>query len=354
MLKSGNKPPENRIHLFDPVALINDSYGGYKGSNYAVRPRRPTTKSYDDSFADTNNPAGVRSYDNSFTDTNSTVGVISYNDSYTDTKTIGGGLRSYDIGFSTENSTKDSTNGGGLRLRVQTTEEDESDISTPRLWKPSSPTSPNHHNYHTMSPSSRTQAIAKGRRELMEMVRDLPESFYELSLKDIVENKPELEAQKEIKINLPEEKRTPVKETTKQKRSTSKKVKKSESKKKMVRSRSVDNGRFLLKTSVFPVFLGSKKSKKNMGGSSSFKIAPMPKPQVTATGSMKGVEKDWWRRRSCISSESDQSNGLSSSISASSGSSSSSSRSSSINGRRSKRFLPSCCFFNGRRIRGRT
>ena len=172
----------------------------------------------------------------------------------------------------------------------------------------------------------------------MEMVRDLPETFYELSLKDIVERKADMEDQKEI--DPPEEKK-PVREATrheekKDNKTSTEKGKKSE-KKKMSRTRSVDNGKFLLKTSVFPILLGSKKSKKNLGASGSFKIAPVPKPQPTLTRSMKGPEKEWWRRRSCISSESDESNGLSRS-STSSGSSRSSSRSNS-NGSNARYFL---------------
>lgn len=47
--------------------------------------------------------------------------------------------------------------------------------------------SPNH--YRSLSPASRTQAIARGQRELMEMVKNMPEACYELSLKDLVEHK---------------------------------------------------------------------------------------------------------------------------------------------------------------------
>lgn len=36
-------------------------------------------------------------------------------------------------------------------------------------------------------PLSRREAIARGREQLMEMVKDWPENFYELTLKDIVE-----------------------------------------------------------------------------------------------------------------------------------------------------------------------
>lgn len=412
MLDSGTKAPENRIHLFDPVGLINDSYGSYRSSSYAVRPRRPT-KSYDSfTAAETSTPGGLRHYDSFTESSTNTTGALRSDDSLTDSNN--GGLRSYDhspkdtnggVLRSYDHGPKD-TNGGALELRFGV-DSDESDASTPRLWKPTSapnpnsvspsplrptsptagssplhptspksvtssplhpaspkpvgspvnpPVNPTHHQYQTMSPSTRTQVIAKGRKELMEMVRELPESFYELSLKDIVEQKPVMEKQKEI--DLPAEQKL-VKETAKEKaakkqktKNSGKKVKKSDSKKKMVRSRSVDSGGFLLRTSVFPSFL-SKKRKKSLSAASSFKIAPASKPQPAQTRHMKGTEKDWWKRKSCISSESEESHGLSSN-SGSSSSSGSSSRSNSSNGRRSNKFLRSFCFFNGRRIRGKT
>ncbi|KAI4388107.1 hypothetical protein MLD38_000468 [Melastoma candidum] len=61
-----------------------------------------------------------------------------------------------------------------------------SGASTPPLW----PTSPSADAYLTLSPASRTQAILRGQRELMELVRNLPESSYELSLKDLVDLPP--------------------------------------------------------------------------------------------------------------------------------------------------------------------
>ncbi|XP_021718151.1 uncharacterized protein LOC110685906 [Chenopodium quinoa] len=440
MIDSGTKHPENRIHLYDPVGLLHEGYGAFRPSSHGVRPRRQTV-SYDN-FVETtnsNSPSGIGSYD-SFTDANSTGGLRSYDSFEVDSL----GLRSYNESFNLEatddrvNSYDSSTNttaadhqdrnDGGLRFITvnNVVEDDKSDDSTPRLWRPSSPKSPkslrsplhhtttatsanssslypssppksssavnspplnpsspksvkfaplnptsvksavnsppnptslNQQQYQMMSPSSRTQAIAKGRKELMDMVRDLPESYYELSLRDIVDQKPELQMQKEKEkeIQIPEEKKpnketTKAKETKKQKKSSSKKVKKSESKKKMVRSRSVDNGKFLLKTSVFPI-LGTRKSKKNLTAASSFKVAPMPKADSSSAGPGKVGEKDWWKRKSCISSESENSNGLNS-HSISSRSSSSSSRSNSSNGRRSNRFLLSCCIFNGRRIGG--
>uniref|UniRef100_A0A803LHL2 Uncharacterized protein n=1 Tax=Chenopodium quinoa TaxID=63459 RepID=A0A803LHL2_CHEQI len=393
MIDSGTKHPENRIHLYDPVGLLHEGYGAFRPSSHAVRPRRQTV-SYDN-FVETtnsNSPSGIGSYD-SFTDANSTGGLRSYDSFEVDSL----GLRSYNESFNLEatdgriNSFDSSTNtttaadqqdrnDGGLRFITvkNVVEDDQSDDSTPRLWRPSSPKSPkslrsplhqtttatsanssslypssppksssavnspplnpsspksvkfapmnptsvksavnspppnptslNQQQYQMMSPSSRTQAIAKGRKELMDMVRDLPESFYELSLRDIVDQKPELQTQKEKEkeIEIPEEKKpnketTKAKETKKQKKSSSKKVKKSESKKKMVRSRSVDNGKFLLKTSVFPI-LGTRKSKKNLSAASSFKVAPMPKGDSSSAGPGKVGEKDWWKRKSCISS----------------------------------------------------
>lgn len=411
MHDSGAKLPENRIHLYDPVGLINDSYGSFKPSSYTVKPRRQTV-SYDNFVETTNNNSlGLISYD-SFTDANSTGGLRSYDSfevdslnlrSFKENETNDGRINSYD----SLNTTIDDRNDGGLRFIVVDTvvEDDQSDSSTPRLWRPSSPTSPkslrsavhhstspksvvnsppplhptspkssvkssisqptspksvvnslpavhptspksvnfsplnptslNQHQYQNMSPSSRTQAIAKGRRELMDMVRDLPETFYELSLRDIVDQKTvDTEMQKEV--DIPEEKKmikdnTKLPKETKKQKKSSKKVKKSESKKKMVRSRSVDNGKFLLKTSVFPI-LGSRKSKKSLTVASSFKVAPMPKTEPTSNGHVKVGEKDWWRRKSCISSESDNSNALDN-HSTSSSSSSNSSRSNSSNGR---------------------
>ncbi|XP_074270391.1 uncharacterized protein LOC141594092 isoform X2 [Silene latifolia] len=435
MLDSSTKPPENRIHLFDPVGLINDGYGGtYRSSNYAVKPRRPT-KSYGN-FEEVATNGGLKSYDSFNTDENG-VGALRSYDSYTDPNVPG--LRSYDS-FSMEtnnnggnntrsydhNNNNDDTNGLELRFGVHDNNnngemDEDYDVSTPRLWKPSSPTSPNkslnsssyfqnnnsfnstnstnnsgnsspfhprnskslnssplhpsilkptnsnnnnnnnnnnnssviavnsmslnpsspRHNYpQNLSPSSRTQAIAKGRRELMDMVRDLPESFYELSLKDIVDKKTEYGVQKGvgIGIDISEEKKggkdngiKPM-ETNKTMKKKSKKVKKSESKKKMVvvRGKNVDRGRFLLRTSVFPIFSRSKKNKKRLVNGNSFKVAPMSKPNPSSNGSMKVVEKDWWGRKSTI--ESDDGNGVSNK-SESSESSSISSRSSSSNGR---------------------
>ncbi|GMH17145.1 hypothetical protein Nepgr_018986 [Nepenthes gracilis] len=67
-------------------------------------------------------------------------------------------------------------------------------------------------------------------------------------------------------------------------------MKKSETKGWMTGSGSIDNGGFLLKTSVFPISLGSKKTKSGLVTPASFKIPQQPTP--TPTSSTKGA-RDW-------------------------------------------------------------
>ncbi|KAL6525021.1 hypothetical protein OROMI_030614 [Orobanche minor] len=68
--------------------------------------------------------------------------------------------------------------------------------NSPPMWKNISPGPSHplldHHQQRTSSPDCRAQAIARGQWELMEMVRNMPESSYELSLKDLVENYQEI------------------------------------------------------------------------------------------------------------------------------------------------------------------
>ncbi|XP_039023172.1 rho GTPase-activating protein gacU-like isoform X2 [Hibiscus syriacus] len=175
---------------------------------------------------------------------------------------------------------------------------DESGVSSPPLWK----TSPQHEkttDYRCLSPSSRAQAIARGQRELMEMVSKMPESCYELTLKDLVEHQ-----QQQAVVDEPKE------ESFAGGRSSSYKSERQNSQKQQFnRSGSLDNGGFLLKM-VFPVSLGSKK-KKNINNNNKKKndcntnnnSKVSPKPTV-ADASSKTSEKDWWKKRS-ESSESD-------------------------------------------------
>ncbi|KAL2339710.1 hypothetical protein Fmac_007650 [Flemingia macrophylla] len=193
-------------------------------------------------------------------------------------------------------------------------EVEDSGICSPRMWATSPPQRRSH--YRSLSPTSRTQAIVRGQRELMEMVKNMPESNYELSLKDLVEHH-------RIEANKVEES-TKVVDRTK----TLPHVK---------RKGNIDRGGFYLKM-VLPFSFGSKdnnrvkkkkkkKKKNDSNGNSSSRVTPRPSDGSAKGGA--GVDKEWWKKShvpcresdsgaSSINSESDQSSRSSSSNSSSS------------------------------------
>ncbi|XP_065848167.1 uncharacterized protein [Euphorbia lathyris] len=183
---------------------------------------------------------------------------------------------------STYNRYRSSGEFGG-ETKLISDDDDDSGICSPPLWKT----------------SSRAEAIAKGQKELMEMVSKMPEGCYELSLRDIVE---------QTVVD-------PVKEVKDQK--NNKKVQ-------MSRSGSIDNhhnGGFLLKM-VFPISLGSTKKKKtktknissksnsnsNSGMNMSGRVSPRP---LLVDGSTTTTADEWWKNRFSEAEES-ESGGLSS------------------------------------------
>lgn len=83
-----------------------------------------------------------------------------------------------------------------LESQDETCVEERFGVYSPPLWRTicsrttkheSSPLLPHNHHYSNLSPTSRRRVITEGRRELMEMIQNMPESCYELSLKDIVD-----------------------------------------------------------------------------------------------------------------------------------------------------------------------
>ncbi|XP_040999144.1 uncharacterized protein LOC121244957 [Juglans microcarpa x Juglans regia] len=197
-----------------------------------------------------------------------------------------------------------SWNGMEVRSAPSTkaVDDDESDVCPPPLRKTSPPRSPQRRakHYRSLSPGSRTEVIARGQEELMEMVRNMPESCYELTLKDIVElEQPLVEA--------------PVRETMSEEKNSSNEVLyKRESSKKMSENRALarrgsgamDRGGLYLKMG-FPLYLGSKKNnKKNNQSVTNTSAKVSPKPPVP-DGSAKGVDKEWWKKRITASAESE-------------------------------------------------
>ncbi|PPS12181.1 hypothetical protein GOBAR_AA08465 [Gossypium barbadense] len=135
-----------------------------------------------------------------------------------------------------------------------------------------------------ISPTRRRQMIEEGRKELMEMIRNMPESSYELSLKDLVDKQNSSETVKE-KVVL-EEKGFRLETEIRTKKRTAKAKAKTGS---LSRTASMETDRLLLKM-FFPSHLSFKK--KSMAENSS-KVSPSP----SCEGSEMPVDKQWWIKR---------------------------------------------------------
>ncbi|KAA8538345.1 hypothetical protein F0562_027832 [Nyssa sinensis] len=258
------------------------------------------------------------------------------NDSYDSRRTMNYGAKARKIAQNYENYR--DFNGGGVQFRPDHME-DESGVCSPPLWK-TSPLQLQHtqNNYRYLSPTARAQAIARGQWELMEMVKNMPESSYELSLRDLVDQT-KVGAQEEC---LVEEKKFVSESVSQRLKVMREDSKKNEKKVKMMRSGSIDNRGLFLKM-VFPISLGSKK-KKNSATNNFAKVSPKPE---ASEKSSKGVDKDWWKKRFSTSFDSENS-GTSSNNSGSTGSSGSSGSNScrrNSSGRKRSDFFPGCCSF---------
>ncbi|KAK4393757.1 hypothetical protein Sango_1846500 [Sesamum angolense] len=108
--------------------------------------------------------------------------------------------------------------------------EDQEGAYSPPLWtrtpvdcrSETSSLLPRRHEHSFLSPASRLRAIVDGRRELMEMIQDLPESSYELTLKDIVDDQQNMEEVQEKEVIVEEKK---VKHKTESRPQNSRKTK---------------------------------------------------------------------------------------------------------------------------------
>nr|XP_010930666.1 uncharacterized protein LOC105051766 [Elaeis guineensis] len=216
---------------------------------------------------------------------------------------------------------------------------DDSDAASPPLWKNSgSPmarsaeSSPIHHRFPYPTPQS--QAIAGYRQEMLDMVRDMPETAYELSLRDLVESSPR--RAKPVHETLAEVRELPKDKTEKEKdrkekmkkgirrmsRSESmetgelpedktekekdRKEKMKKGMRRMSRSESMETGGLLLKMFLPPFLTWRKKS---FGGSGTCaKVSPKPMMiEGEKGGPEKSTDGDWWRKNSLGEKESSSS-----------------------------------------------
>ncbi|WRX27091.1 hypothetical protein QQP08_019578 [Theobroma cacao] len=114
-----------------------------------------------------------------------------------------------------------------------------------------------------LSPATQTQAIEEGRKELMEMIRNMPEFSYELSLKDMVD---EQHASEEVKGKAVSEDESFCSETEAQTKKQKKKKRKKRKAGPISRSGGMEADSFLIKM-FFPSSLSFKKNQR-------LKIAP--------------------------------------------------------------------------------
>lgn len=168
-------------------------------------------------------------------------------------------------------------------------------VNSLHLWKrnsskkvqyESSPLLPHDHHPSNLSPTSRRKVIADGRKQLMEMVKDMPESSYELSLKDLVNEQHGLEEVQEGPVESQED------QPKKQKKNTKKGIKKV---RQLSRIESLESETFLLKM-FFPTSLSFKKKTKE--GKSS-KLSPSPSFEDTKDH----IDKEWWLKRFFVTGE---------------------------------------------------
>ncbi|XP_045808031.1 uncharacterized protein LOC123902372 [Trifolium pratense] len=186
-------------------------------------------------------------------------------------------------------------------------EDDESSgMCSPPLWN----TQQNQNqqiknNYRNLSPESKTEAIERGQRELMEMVKNMPESSYELTLKDLVEHKVhhhDVEEKTAAAIADADHNLKPCRRVIKDQRNdfSNKNGRKREGiSTSRNNSRSLENGGFYLKMG-FPISLGSskkhnKKKEVLVKNNSCSKVSP--RSSSVSDGSVNN-SKDWWKKKS--------------------------------------------------------
>ncbi|CAF2204303.1 unnamed protein product [Brassica napus] len=159
----------------------------------------------------------------------------------------------------------------------------DSGVCSPPLWKNSPPHVQT--NYHSLSPVSKAQVIARGQRELMEMISKMPESCYELSLKDLVEVKTEEENDRKVFDEMPQ-----------RRKKQSKAVRKVKSDK-WVDPVRVNSGGFLLKLG-FSVSLGAKKRTKKKKCEDDDASVTSKGSWFSSPGCSVSEDKDWLKSES--------------------------------------------------------
>ncbi|KAI3879768.1 hypothetical protein MKX03_000387 [Papaver bracteatum] len=172
----------------------------------------------------------------------------------------------------------------------------------------------------TDSVSNRSQEIARGRQDLMDMIRTMPENSYELSLKDLIEHKQQPQPTKDDHHDATPEMESSHNSTNNSSSTTSKVSSKDQPKSNipvLKRSKSADssngkNGPVLLKMFLpFSDFGMHKKKRKNKGSKKSAyyaKVSPKPTPLIegeknSTTTTNTSIDKEWWKKRFAVAAD---------------------------------------------------
>ncbi|KAI3844074.1 hypothetical protein MKW92_043903 [Papaver armeniacum] len=173
--------------------------------------------------------------------------------------------------------------------------------------------------------SNRSQEIARGRQELMDMIRTMPENSYELSLKDLIEHKHQVQPPTDDEPQDAALEMESSRNSTNNSSSTTSKVSSKDQTKSnresnipvLKRSKSADssNGKnrpVLLKMFLpFSDFGMHKKKRKNKGSKKSAyyaKVSPKPTPLIegernSTTTTNTSIDKEWWKKRFAVAAD---------------------------------------------------
>ncbi|CAL9184343.1 unnamed protein product [Musa hybrid cultivar] len=163
---------------------------------------------------------------------------------------------------------------------------DDSGTPSPPLWKNvglpatrSADNSPAHKHHHGMQafPTSRAEEIARYRQEMLDLVRDMPEPAYELSLRDMVEAPRVAKTVQE----MIEKRRTESKDRSKEKR-------------RLLRTESIETGVFL--KMFVPISIRGGRRKSFGGSNTCSKVSPRPVSAEAEKGGLEVTEGEWWEK----------------------------------------------------------
>lgn len=203
-----------------------------------------------------------------------------------------------DFGFLASRKTRNHGSfGSEIEFQPQICAEDGVGASSPPLWNrknmsestrnETSHLLPHDHCFSHLSRASQLERIADGRRELMEMVKNMSESTYELSLKDIVDE--QHTSQEDEEEGSVEDRSTSFNSEIELLQQRSKTKRKNIKSPWITRSASMEKEVFLLKM-FFPTSLGMKRKPAVGNGSKVSQKSLCDNPEDN-------VDKEWWKKR---------------------------------------------------------